>query len=129
MNIYKDTDLYQLLSSMDKAVKEKNKDRLLEDSKNIDIVLENIWKDAYKLRIQKNVAAIGASLFLGVVGTLIAPDQLYPGILASLGFTAADKLLEIKDSVISNKIVKLLNKDYMYNIYDFRSRYKNILKS
>jgi hypothetical protein len=126
---YKDSDLYRLLNSMDKAVKEKNKDRVLTDSKNLEIVLENIWKDANKLRIEKYAVAVGASLSLGVVGSLVAPDQLYPGILASLGFAAADKLLDIKDSFISNKIVKLLNKNFMYNIYDFKSKYKNIIKS
>lgn len=129
IDTYEDSDLYRLLSSMDKAVKEKNKDKLLTDSKNLEVVLENIWKDASKLRIEKYATAVTASLSLGVVGSLVAPDLIYPGILASLGFTAADKLLDIKDSFISNKIVKLLNKNYMYNIYDFKSKYKNILSS
>jgi hypothetical protein len=48
----------------------------------------------------------------------------FGGILASLGFAVGDKLLDFKDASVSRRIIKLINKDFVYNIYDLQKKYR-----
>jgi hypothetical protein len=90
----------------------------------LDIILDNIWRDANKIRSQKDAVSFGKTLVIGAAGFLATVGLFgLGGLLAGLGFSFGDKLLDFKNSLISEKIVQLLNKDYLYNIYDFQQRH------
>jgi hypothetical protein len=51
-----------------------------------------------------------------------AGSGILEGALAGLGFNVADRMLAKFDSSITNKFLRLLNKDYIMNIYDFQKK-------
>jgi hypothetical protein len=121
---YQDSDLYKLLASMTKGVKERKKESVLQSAKELETILDNLWSDAKSIDEQKKYISYGISLALGVGGFLAESMIGSVGILTSIGFTVGDKLLDLKESSIGQKITKLINKDYIYNVYDLQTKYR-----
>ncbi len=121
---YNQNDLYNLLYSLDTAVKNNNKDLFEKNAGEINTILDNVWKDAKKIEGQKENIRSGISLTLGLIGGL-ATSMIggYPGILAGLGFNIADRKLETSNLSLSEKIVKTVNSDFLVNVYDFTKKY------
>jgi hypothetical protein len=119
---YNQNDLYTLLESLDKGIRSKRKEQVLFDIQQVRMILDNIWKDADKINSNKDFTSWGIGLTIGIAGFLLTGglSSFATGLLASLGFTVTDKLL---DSMVSKKVVRLLNRDYIYNIYDFKEKY------
>lgn len=121
---YQENDLYKLLDSMTKGVKERSKEIVNLNIKELEVVLDNLWNEAKTLDEQKKYLSYGASVTLGVAGFLAETMIGFPGILANMGFAIGDILLDLKEASLSKKIVKLINKDYVYNIYDLQTKYR-----
>lgn len=120
---YKQNDLYNLLSSLDTAVKGRDKDLFDKNTDDLNTVLDNVWSDAKKIEGQKENIRTGISVVLGIIGDLATSAGGNLGILAGLGFNVADRKLEASNSSISEKIVRGINSDFMVNIYDFTDTY------
>jgi len=121
---YQDNDLYKLLDSITKGVKARSKESVDLKVRELDVVLDNLWNEAKTLDEQKRYVSYGATLTLGVAGFLAESMMGFGGILASLGFAVGDKLLDFKDASVSRRIIKLINKDFVYNIYDLQKKYR-----
>lgn len=124
---YKQNDLYKLLESVDKAIRDREQTKILSDINELGIVMDNIWKDAEKIKRTDEITKAGISIGVAAIGSfatslLGAGVGITEGALAGMGFNVADRLLEKFDSSLSNKLLKWLNKDYMINIYNFQKR-------
>jgi hypothetical protein len=118
---YKHNDLYTLLKSFENAIRERDRDRATGDINELSYLMDNIWKDSHKIGADKQAISCGISITLGIAGFLATSGLLgVGGLLAALGFVVADKGL---DYYVSEKFAKVINKDNLYNIYDFRKRY------
>lgn len=123
---YEANDLYRIVESLDRGIKNQNIDNIVKNAKELDAILDNIWKDAARLNLEKEGVHTGISLALGIVGD-VATSMLggFGGLLAKLGFKVAERWLEMKDyASLSDKIVRLINRDYLVNIYDFQQKYR-----
>lgn len=120
---YKQNDLYKILESLDKGVKNRSEDSIIKNSTELNTIMDNVWKDAKKLRIQKEGIQNGISVVLGFIGEM-ATSTLggFGGLLAGLGFNVADRMLELSDKSLSQKITNMLNRNYLVNIYDFQRK-------
>jgi hypothetical protein len=117
---YDQNDLYKILESLDTGLKRRKKDQVLDNTEQLGILLDNIWKDASNVKQRQTVTSrsvSGASITIGIAGSMFAEDPII-GLLTSLGLPALEKLSDI--IIRSKKITKLFNPDYIYNIYDFK---------
>ena len=86
--------------------------------------MEEIWKDAIKIKNDTKAASIGIDIALGAVGTVATAGVLGPmSLLAGAGFAGLEKILDLDRLNVSERFVKFLNKDYLCNIYDFSKKY------
>ena len=119
---YKENDLYKLLESMQRGVKERNRYSVIENLKEIEETIDNIWNDTNRFTAAKKTVKAGLSITVGLVGgigtSLIGAG--YVGLLAGLGIHVADSFFF---EGLSEKIIKNLNKDYLVNVYDFQQKY------
>jgi hypothetical protein len=87
----------------------------------LDEILDNIWSDSHKIGGERQAISYGISIGLGVAGFFATAGLLgIGGLLASLGFVVTEKVLA---NHVSEKFAKMINQDYLYNIYDFQKRY------
>ena len=124
INQYKQNDLGKVMNSLTTAVKEHQTEEVIESTKELDIILDNVWNDASKLGKKKEYIRDGISVVLGLVGSMITPAMGGMGLLAGLGFNVLDRRLEMKNFSASDKIIKAINPDYLVNIYDFQQKQK-----
>ena len=110
------------MNSFHKGISERKREHILESRSQLDETLDNIWKDASALTNRRNMITLGLSISLGIAGFFLSPETGIMGLLGSLGFTVADRALDIEKLQISRRISRLISKDYLYNIYDFQQR-------
>ena len=120
---YNDYDLYKVLGSLNEGVKRKNINIIEYQKNDMSEILDNIWKDADKIQMKSEGISYGVSLSLGIIGELAAgiPGT---GLMAGLGFHAADKFVGMKTESLSEKIAKFASPDYLVTIYDFNKKHK-----
>jgi hypothetical protein len=122
---YDQNDLYKILESLDKGLKRRKKDQVLDNTEQLGILLDNIWKDTSNVKQPQaftSWSVSGASITLGIAGSMFAGDPII-GLLTSLGLPALEKLSDIITR--SKKVSKLFNPDYVYNIYDFKEKHRS----
>lgn len=124
---YKQNELYKVLESVDMAVRNKEQDKTVSNVNELGVIMENVWKDAHRIRTADEITKGGMALGVAAVGSfatsmLGAGVGVVEGLLTGLGFNVADRVLGKFDSSISNRILKLLNKDYIMNIYNFQKK-------
>jgi hypothetical protein len=91
---YKQNNLYLLLESFEKAIKERNRDKIIHDIDELNEMMDNIWRDSQKIGGKKQIVSYGISITLGVAGFFATTGLLgFGGLLAALGFIVADKKL------------------------------------
>ena len=120
---YDQDDLYKILESLDTGLKRRKKGQVLDNFKQLGILLDNIWKDARNVNQRHTVTpwnVSGASITIGIAGSMFAEEAII-GLLTSLGLPALGKLSDI--IIRSKKVTKLINPDYIYNIYDFGEKH------
>jgi hypothetical protein len=124
---YDQNDLYNILESFDTGLKRRKKDQVLDNAKQLETLLDNIWKDASNVKQRQKAASwsvSGASITIGIAGSIF-PEEPIIGLLTSLGLPTLGKLSDI--IIRSKKVTKLINPDHIYNIYDFKEKH-NIKK-
>jgi hypothetical protein len=69
----------------------------------------------------------GISVVIGGMGgfasSLIGIEPTMVGLLASFGFNAVDRVLSKFEMPIGDKLARLLNNQYLINVYDFKERH------
>jgi hypothetical protein len=122
---YKDNDLYKVLNALDKGIKDQSKDAVVKDVAELDMIMDNIWKDSQRLSRSGKVIEGGIEIAIGLVGfgltSSIMPSVGFLGFLSSLGLKVAENYTAAKN--IGDKVAKLVNKDYITNVYDFTKKY------
>lgn len=119
---YDDQELYKVLGALNDGVRRTNID-VIEDKK-IDMseILDNVWNDAERLRMEAAGIRFGVSLNLGLIGE-IAAGLPGLGIMAGLGFTAVDNFWGMQNDSVSEKIAKFVSPNYLVSIYDFKKKH------
>jgi hypothetical protein len=123
IDTYKQNDLYNVLLSFDKGVKDRNLEQTISTKSELETIFRNIWLDADRLRNAQATINHGLSVCLGLVGEFglsLMQQEHIPPLLAGLGTIAVGEV--IKFDKISKFIVDKINKDYMVNIYDFKQK-------
>lgn len=124
---YKSTDVYRLLEAFDRDVREQSKDSVIKSVSELDLVLDNIWKDASRIARSGKVINGGLKIILGLIGYGVTSALLGnsivggAGLLSALGLDVAKNYLSGKN--IGEKAARVINKDYIVNVYDFTKKY------
>lgn len=123
MDHYEQNDLYKVMRSLEKGIHDHSTDKIADNVEQLNTVMDNIWLDANKLKDQKTKVATGIDVCIGVVGEF-ASHALgsFGGLLAGLGFAVADRKFGFTDS-LNEKILRVINKDYLVEVYNFRRQY------
>jgi hypothetical protein len=119
---YDNYELYKVLGALDEGIKRKEIDII--ESKKVDIseILDNVWKDANKIKMGTDVISFGASLNIGLIGEL-ASGFSGIGVMAGLGFQAIDRFWGVKSEYISEIIAKFVRPNYLVTVYDFKKKH------
>ncbi|MEM3159515.1 MAG: hypothetical protein QXJ74_01900 [Nitrososphaera sp.] len=123
---YDKEQLYKVLQSLDKGVKEQMMDNVVSDVRELEDIMNNIWSTAQRIGKASKVIQGGFRIALGLAGlglsSMVLPPAASPvGLLAALGVNVADQYFEGKG--LGERIAKLLNKRYIATIYDFSQKY------
>jgi hypothetical protein len=121
MDRYKDNSLYRLLSSLDKGVADQSVDKTLSSINEINTIMENVWKDAEKVGNFEKLTRAGLSITIGLAGFGLTPMFPGQGLLASLGFLSLGVLSH--EMKVGKGIARKISKDYLVNIYDFKTKH------
>lgn len=119
---YDDYELYKVLGALDEGVKRKRID-IIEDKKvDMSEILDNVWKDADRIKMGSAGISYGVSLGIGLIGELEAglPEA---GLLAGLGFQAMDRFWGETGESMSEKIAKFVSPNYLVAVYDFKKQH------
>ncbi len=119
---FNDYELFKVISALDDGVKRNNLN-VIEDRK-IDIseILDNVWKDADKIKLRSEGIRFGVSLGIGLIG-MLATELPGVGLLAGLGFQSIDRFWGEKSESISEKMTKFVSPNYLVAIYDFKNKH------
>jgi len=119
---YTQEDLYRVMASLSEGVKRKRADVVNLKANELCAILDNIWKDADRIRDEVTAVRYGIPIGMAIIGSMAGPVGATGGLLAGLGFTVADKILDWSASSVSERIVKFFNENWLANIYDFRKK-------
>jgi len=121
-------DLRKVMTALNEAVKKERIDVIMEKSKELFLIFENVWSEADKLKKKVNIGSYGISLGIGVVGAVATlPIGGVGGLLTGLGFKVADKTLGAKSyGSISEKLIKFVAHSHVTHVYDFKKKYRLI---
>lgn len=128
---YQDNDLYRLLESFEKALSKEQQEKIIENSKEIEEVTDNVWSSVGKMESTIKGIKSGISFVFGLGGMAATASMGDPsfgaisglaGILSGLGFHTLETHFGTKKT-LSEKIGKWLNPNYIVNVYDFKKKY------
>jgi hypothetical protein len=124
---YEQNELYKVFEALDKAIKTKKQDQVVNHISELNEVMNNFWKDAGKVKLVREGIKDGISVVIGGMGgfasSLIGIEPTMVGLLASFGFNAVDRVLSKFEMPIGDKLARLLNNQYLINVYDLKERY------
>ncbi len=115
---YKQSDLYRVLESLDEGVRNRATDVVQKNINELDVIMDNIWRDANKMKSYREGILDGISTVIGLVGYFI---EGVPGLFAGLGWDVVDRRLQLTDK-LGDKVLKWMNRDYLVNIYEFKQK-------
>lgn len=131
---YAENDLYELLSAFDNAIRKNQNEDLLKTKQELETITDNVWSDAKKMQSQINGVKSGLSFAFGLGGISataaiqgtqsLGPIAALGGLIAGLGFNTIEHHFDIRESSLSEKILKRLKPNYLVSIYDFNKKYK-----
>lgn len=121
---YSAYDLQKVQESMNKAIAENHPDIVNKKTEELSQILDNVWNDKAVPRRIKGLQ-IGIPLSMAAIGSVAAgPIGTAGGFLAGLGYSVADKFIDLGTEGLSERLAKLKTKSYQANIYDFKKKYK-----
>lgn len=117
-------DLQKVQESLNSAIVTNNPDIVNKNVEELSRILDNVWNDKTIPRKIKGLQ-IGIPLSMAAIGSVAAgPIGTIGGFLAGLGYSVADKLIDLETEGLSEKLAKLKTKSYQANVYDFKKKYK-----
>lgn len=117
-------DLMKVEKSLNEAIVANNPDVVDEKAEELSEILDNIWNDT-TLRRRIRGLQIGIPISMAALGSVAAgPIGTLGGFLAGLGYSVADKFIDLGTEGLSERLAKLKTKSYQVNIYDFKKKYK-----
>jgi len=119
---YDERELWKVVHALDEGIKKTSPDLIDEKKQKLSEVLDSIWKDADKIKVNGLAISGGISLGIGIVGEL-ATGTPGVGLLSALGFQCVDRLTGIRLDSLSERIAKLVSPNYLVAVYDFKSRH------
>jgi len=128
---YKHQDLQNALNALQEAVIDRDYSTIRERNMLLSEKLDNVWADADKFGSTINKARNAITISLAVVGA-VASGPIGPiggGLLASIGYNVADKILETKTDSISKSVAKLITPNYLVNVFKFKKKYKDRIQT
>jgi hypothetical protein len=121
---YNSYDLQKVNASLNNAILENQPDIVEKNLEEFADILDNVWNDKTVPRKISGLK-IGIPLSLAAIGEIVAgPLGGVGGLLAGLGFSVGEKILEANMEGLNEKIAKKFSKSYQVNIYDFKKKYK-----
>jgi len=121
---YDHFELHQIMNSLQQAVMSEDYARIGFNAENLSEALDKIWLDANKFGEKTRMVRAGLTIGLAVMGAAAAgPVAPVGGLLAGLGYTITEKILELKTDSISERIAKSLTPNYLVNIFDFKEKH------
>lgn len=121
---YKQEDLYKVAEALDKGIKDEHEDTIFSQTIEFETILDDLWKDC-RVEMRKvgiNYGIPASLCIVGTLGTLISGSAT--GILAGLGFSAADRIIGLTKDRISEVVAKLITPNHCVAIYDFKKKYE-----
>ena len=124
MDNYDAYDLKKVQESLNEGIVTNHPDVVNRNAKELSEILDNVWNDKTIPRRVKGLQ-IGIPLSMAAIGSVAAgPIGAAGGFLAGLGYSVADKFIDLETEGLSERIAKLKTKSYQANIYDFKQKYK-----
>lgn len=121
---YKAYDVQKVVESLNKAIVTNHPNIVKKRAEEFSEILDNIWADKTIPRRVKGLQ-IGIPLSTAAIGSVAAgPIGAAGGFLAGLGYSVADRFIDLETEGLSERIAKLKTKSYQANIYDFKEKYK-----
>jgi len=118
-------DLRGVQESLNKAIVANDPDIVNKSTGELSEILDNVWNDKTIPRKVKGVQ-IGIPLSMAAIGSVAAgPIGAAGGFLAGLGYSVADKFIDLETEGLSERLAKLKTKSYQANVYDFKQKYKH----
>ncbi len=120
---YDEYDLKGVQQALSTGIKENKIDIVETEAEGISEILDNVWKDK-TISNRIKVLRGGIPFSMAIIGSLAAgPIGTAGGFLAGLGYTVADKFIDLGTDTISEKIGKFGAKTYLANVFDFKRDY------
>lgn len=119
---YDNGGLYRILKSIDKGIRDRSYSTEA-DIKELDTIMDQIWEDAMRMKTSAKVIKGGLRIVMGIAGLGLASTLGTPGLMATIGFSVLEEIMQTRD--IGEKVAKLINKDYVVNIYEFSQKSAN----
>lgn len=126
IDTYAQSDLYKIMKNLEAGIRDNNLSITKANLHDFDTILDNLWKDADSIGLWRDrikVGVVGIPIALGVIGDIASGFQSNVGLLAGLGFGVIGGLIDIRKAVISEKLAKWRQKNYMVGIFDFKQKY------
>jgi len=117
-------DLRKVQESLNEAIVTNYPDIVNKSAEELSEILDNVWCDKTIPQRVKGLQ-IGVPLSMTAIGSTAAgPIGTIGGFLAGLGYSVADKFIDLETEGLSERLAKLKAKSYQANIYDFKKKYK-----
>ena len=117
-------DLQKILESLNEGIVTNHPDIVNKNTEDFSEILDNVWNDRTIPRRIKGLQ-FGIPLSMAAIGSIAAgPIGAAGGFLAGLGYSVADKFIDLETEGLSERLAKLKTKSYQANVYDFKKKYK-----
>ena len=121
---YSTYDLQKVQEAMNEGIVTNHPDIVDKNAEELSEILDNIWNDKTLPRRVKGLQA-GIPISMAAIGSVAAgPIGAMGGFLAGLGYSVADRFIDLGTERLSEKLAKLKTKSYQANIYDFKKKYE-----
>jgi hypothetical protein len=116
---YNKNDLYSVYSALNEAIIDKNSTAIIENTTELEEIMDNVWNDTDIIRQNKMVYKLGIDVICGMVGVGIAGlGGGLVGVLCGAAGTTNSLVLDNFAELIAKKVAT----PYMVTIYDFQNK-------
>lgn len=132
MDHYDANDLRKVQQALNDGIVTSHPDIVTKSTGELSQILDNVWNDKTIPNRIKNLE-IGVPVSIAAIGGIVAglPGAFAGGFLSELGFRVvekatekyAEKLFNVKEERLTERLAKLRTQSYQANIYDFKKKY------
>lgn len=114
-------DLRTVMSAICSGAVKKDREILNNSVDKLNEIFDLVWQDAAKVAAKANLAKFLIPVSLGAVGTIINPSL---GLLGALGFAVVERISEVTEQSISERVARSISPGYAFTLYDFQKKYR-----